>query len=77
MIHNFLFPGSSQVQQMLLLPPLLDKVGSGEKEMCQYCFSAGTEIKAVCGILSDSNLCSESPLCAACLGELRLCPCVS
>lgn len=31
-IHNFLIPGSSQVQQMLLLPLLLNKVGSKERK---------------------------------------------
>lgn len=77
MIHNFLIPGSSQVQQMLLLPLLLNKVGSREKEICQYCFSAGTEIKTVCGILSNSKPCSKSPFCVACLWKLRLCPCIS
>lgn len=32
LIYNFLIPGSSQVQQMLLLPLLLNKVGSKERK---------------------------------------------
>lgn len=32
-IHNFLIPGSSQEQQMLLLPLLLNKVGSKERNL--------------------------------------------
>lgn len=32
LIYNFLVPGSSQVQQMLLLPLLLNKVGSKERK---------------------------------------------
>lgn len=73
MIHSFRIPGSSQVQQLLWLPRLLNKVGSGEKEICQYCFSAGT----VCGILSGSSPSSKPPFCVACLWKLRLCPCIS
>lgn len=75
--HNFLLPGSSQTQQMLLLPPLLNKIGSREKEICQYCFSAGTEINTVCGALSDSNPCAKSPFCMTCLCKIRICPYIS
>lgn len=32
LVYNFLVPGSSQVQQMLLLPLLLNKVGSKERK---------------------------------------------
>lgn len=50
-IHKFLIPGSSQVQQMLLLPLLLNKVRSREKENCQYCLPVGIEINTACGIV--------------------------
>lgn len=75
--HNLLIPGSRQMQQMLLLPLLLNKVESREKEIYQYCFSAGTKINTVCGILSDSNSCAKSPFCVTYLCKIGICPYIS
>lgn len=48
-----------------------------EREICQYCSSAGTEIKTVCVILSDSSPCAKSPFCVTHLHKIRICPYVS
>ena len=77
-IYNFLIPGSSQVPQMLLLPLLLNQSRKQrEREICQYCFFAGTEIKTVCGILSDRSPCAKSPFCVTHLHKIGICPYVS
>lgn len=53
--HNFLILGASQVQQMLLLPPLLNKVGREERNLSIVFFHWNQNKHRVCGILSNGK----------------------
>lgn len=73
--HNFLILGSSQVQQMLLLPPLLNKVGREERNLSIVFFHWNQNKHCVCGILSNRKACAKSSFCVT-QKQIRICPCI-
>lgn len=73
--HNFLILGSSQVQQMLLLPPLLNKVGREERNLSIVFFHWNQNKHCVCGILSNRKSCAKSSFCVT-QKRIRICPCI-
>lgn len=61
--HNFLIVGSSQVQQMLLLPPLLNKVGREERHLSIVFFHWNQNKHCVYAVLSNRKPCAKSSFC--------------
>lgn len=73
--HNFLILGSSQVQQMLLLPPLLNKVGREERNLSIVYFRWNQNKHCVCGISSNRKACAKSSF-RVTQKQIRICPCI-